>query len=196
MEADANQGTQCANPDEAMFPNAGAPLTPYTGYLLASALAQPNAQLSTLTTSSSDVLAFQSLLPNGKVAVMLISTNTSTSRKVTFGSSLTGYLTTQSYSAGDQNSAKSKIVPGSGSVAAIAGGVALPAESILVLKETTLKPSSMTLTGSASVKAGTKVTLNGKLTLNGVAAPAGGPVKAYRKLGSKTQATLTATTGA
>ena len=47
-----------------------------TGYLLASALAQPNAQLSTLTTSSSDVLAFQSVLPGGKVAVALINTNT------------------------------------------------------------------------------------------------------------------------
>ena len=194
MDTDANQGTECGNPDEAMFTNAGAPLTPYTGYVLASALAQPNAHLSTLTTSSSDVLAFQSVLPNGKVAVMLINSNTSTSRKVTVASSLTGYLATQSYSAGDQNAAKSKIVPGSSSVAAIAGGVTLPAESILVLKESSLKPSAMTLTGSATVKAGKKVTLSGKLTLNGAAAPAGVPVKVYRKLGSKTQATLTAKT--
>jgi len=196
MDTDANLGSTCANPDEAMFTNAGAPLTPYTGYLLASALAQPGAQLSTLTTSSSDALGFRSVLPNGKVAVLLINTNTSTARKVTFGSSLTGELATESYSAGNQNTAKSKIVPGWSSAAAIAGGVKLPAESILVLRETTLKPSSMTLTGSASVKAGTKATLKGKLTLNGAAAPAGVSVKVTRKVtaGKGTAATLTAKT--
>ena len=142
LDTDANLGATCANPDEGMFTNTGAPTSPYTGYLLASALAQPNAQLSSLTTSSSDVLAFQSVLPGGKVAVELVNTNTSASRKVTFGSSLTGALATQSYSAGDQNSTNSKIVGGTSTTAAVAGGVTLPAESILLLTERTLKRSS------------------------------------------------------
>jgi hypothetical protein len=177
-----------------MFTNAGAPLTPYTGYVLASALAQPNAQLSTLATSSSDVLGFQSLLPNGKSAVALINTSTSSSRKVTFASSLAGNLVTESYSAGNQNSTNSLIVTGTSTASAIAGGITLPAESITILKASTLKPSSMTLTGSASVKAGTKATFKGKLSLGGITVPAGVSVKVYRKLGSKTQATLTVKT--
>jgi hypothetical protein len=134
LDTDANLGTTCANPDEAMFTNAGTPLTPYTGYVLASALAQPNAQLSTLATSSSDVLGFQSLLPNGKSAVALINTSTSSSRKVTFASSLAGNLVTESYSAGNQNSTNSLIVTGTSTASAIAGGITLPAESITILK--------------------------------------------------------------
>jgi len=194
LDTDANLGTTCANPDEAMFTNAGGPLTPYTGYLLASVLAQPSAKLSTMATSSSDVLGFQSLLPNGKSAVALINTSTSSSRKVTFSSSLAGNLVTESYSAGNQNSTNSLIVSGTSTASAIAGGITLPAESITILKASTLKPSSMTLTGSASVKAGTKVTLKGKLSLGNITVPAGVSVKVYRKLGSKTQATLTAKT--
>ena len=145
LDTDANLGTTCANADEGMFTNQGAPTTPYYGYLLASALAQPNAQLKSLSTSSSDVLAFQSALPNGKVAVALINTNTSSSRTVTFNSALTAYLGTQTYSAGNQNSTNSKIVTGTSTTAAIAGGITLPAESIVVLTERTLKPSGMTL---------------------------------------------------
>jgi hypothetical protein len=164
ITTDANLGTKCGSPDEAMFTNAGAPNTPYTGYLLASALARPGASLSSLTTTSSDVLGFQSVLPNGKVAVLLINTNTSISRKVTFRSSLTGELATQSYSAAGQNAANSKIVPGWRSTAAIAGGVTLPAESILVLKETSLKPPSVKLALSAtSVKPGQAITVTATL---------------------------------
>jgi hypothetical protein len=164
MTTDANLGTTCGRPDEAMFTNAGAPTTPYTGYLLASALARPGASLSSLATSSSDVLAFQSVLPNGKVAVLLINTNTSISRKATFRSSLTGELATQRYSAGDQNAAKSKIVPGWTSAAVTAGGVTLPAESILVLRETTLKPPSLKLAlSAASVRRGQTITVTATL---------------------------------
>ena len=193
LDTNAN-GTSCSSPDEAMFTNAGTPTTPYTGYALASALAKPGAQLSTLTTSSRDVLGFQSLLPNGKTAVALINTNTSLSRKVTFGSSLGGNLVTESYSAGHQNATNSLVAPGTATTSAIAGGITLPAESITILQGSTLKPSSMSLTGSASAKAGTRVTLKGKLALDGIAVPAGVSVKVYRKLGSKTQATLTGKT--
>jgi hypothetical protein len=195
LDTDANRGTSCSNPDEAMFTNAGAPTTPYTGYLLASQLAKPGAQLSTLATSSSDVLGFQSLLPNGTSAVALINTNTSSAKKVTFGSSLTGNLVTESYSAGNQDAANGRIVMGTSTAAALSGGITLPAESITILKAAgALKPSSMTLAGSATVKAGTKVTLTGKLSLGGSTVPAGVPVKVYRKLGSKVQATLAART--
>jgi hypothetical protein len=198
LDTDANLGTTCAKADEGMFTNQGYPTTPYFGYLLASALAQPNAQLSSLSASSSDVLAFQSALPNGKTAVALINTNTSASRTVTFGSSLTGPLATQTYSAGNQNAANSNIVRGTTTTAAIAGGITLPAESIVVLTERTLKPSGLTLgrAGTGTFKAGTKVTLAGALTLNGAAAPAGVPVKVSRQIAGRTQATLTVKTAA
>ena len=186
----------CTDNAEAMFTSTGVPTTPYYGYLLASQLAQPNAQLSSLTTSDpADVLAFQSVLPNGQTAVALINTNTSTAETVTVGTSLTGGLSTESYSAGNQNAANTKTVSGTTTASAIAGGITLPAESIVVLK--TLKPSAMALAATASsYKAGTKVTLKGKLTLDGAAAPAGVTVKITRQLsGSKADsATLTAKT--
>ncbi len=197
LDTDANLGDTCANPDEGMFTNAGKPITPYVGYLLASALAQPNAELSSLTTSDpADVLAFQSVLPNGQVAVALINSDTSTSEKVTIGTSLAGNLTTENYSAGDQNEANTKIAGGTTTAGAIADGITLPAESILVLKS--YKPSAITV-GTASAgntfKAGTKVILKGKLTLGG-AAPAGVTVKIYRQMSGShaSSATITAKT--
>jgi hypothetical protein len=197
LDTSANLGGTCTNPDEGMFTNTGKPTTPYVGYLLASALARPSAQLSSLTTSdSADVLGFQSVLPNGQVAVALINTNTSAQKKVTVGTSLTGNLSTTSYSAGNQNATNTKTVAGTTTAVAVAGGVTLPAESILVLE--TPKPTAMTL-GTASAtntfKAGTKVTINGKLTLNGAPAPAGVPVTVTRKAsGNIAAATLTVKT--
>jgi hypothetical protein len=198
LDTDANLGNTCTNPDEGMFTNTGKPTTPYVGYLLASALARPGAQLSSLATSdAADVLGFQSVLPNGQVAVALINTNTSAAKKVTVGTSLAGNLSTVSYSAGNQNAANTKTVAGTTTAGAVAGGVTLPAESILVVESA--KPTAMTLgTTSASntFKAGTKVTVDGKLTLNGAAAPAGVPVLITRKAsGSTAAATLTAKTG-
>jgi hypothetical protein len=175
-------------PDEAMFTNPAKgtpqPLSPYTGYLLASQLAKPNAHLSSVTTSNAQVLEFQSVLPNGQTAVALINTNTSDAERVTVGT-LTGGLTTQTYSAGNQNAANTKIVNGTTTASAVAGGVTLPRESIVVLK--TLKPSAMALTATAaSYKAGTKVTLKGKLTLTGAVVPAGVTVRITRvRSGSK-----------
>ena len=174
------------------------PLSPYYGYLLASKLAQPGAQLSSLSTSSSDVLEFQSVLPGGKVAVALINTNTSSSKTVTASPSLSPYLTMQTYSAGSQNLANSNIVTTPTSTAAIARGITLPAESIVVLTERDPKPSGMTMgsPGASTFRAGTRVTLTGDLTLNGAAAPAGVPVKVARRLAGRTQATLTVKTAA
>jgi hypothetical protein len=191
-----NKGNACNTQDEAMFTGTGVPTSMYYGYKLAAALAQPMAQLSTLTTSdNADVLAFQSVLPGGQVVVALINTNTSGAKKVSFGSSLSGYLATQSYAAAGQNAANNTIVTGQTTANAVAGGVTLPAESILILKE--LKPAAITLGGaSKSVKAGTKVTLTGKLTLNGATAPAGVSVQVRREVSGKTQATLKVKTAA
>jgi hypothetical protein len=202
LETGTNTGSVCNQPDEAMFTGNGTPDTMYTGYLLASQLAQPNAQLSSLTTSNPGVLAFQSVLPAGQVAVALINTVTSTSERVTVNTSLTGNLSTESYSAGDQNAVTAtspppaKIVDGTATAGAIAGGITLPPESILVLK--TQEPSKVTLGAAATVKAGTNVTLRGTLTVNGAAAPAGTPVKIYRRVSgsSVNSATLSAKTTA
>jgi len=138
MNGFGNTGPTCIHPDGAMFTSAAkpAPETPYVGYLLASALAQPGAELKPLTTSNpSEVLAFQSVLPNGKAVVALINSNTSSSERVTFSSSLAGTkLQTVSYSAGNQNAANTKTVGGMTTLAAVKAGVTLRAESMLVLK--------------------------------------------------------------
>ena len=202
MDTDTNlhyNGTNCQQ-DEAMFSNPAKntplPLTPYVGYLMASALAKPGAQLSALT-QQGDVLGFQSVLPNGQVADAFINTSTSKAETVNVPGQLTGFLSKQTYSAGNQNASNTRIVTGSTIAAAIAGGLNLPAESITVLQ--TVKPSAITVGTSNSKNtftAGTKLTVKGKLTLNGVAAPAGVPVKITRKVtsGKGTNATLTGKT--
>jgi hypothetical protein len=194
--------TADCKPDEAMFTNPASgtpqPLSPYSGYLLASQLAQPNATLGALTTSApSQVLAFESQLPNGQIAVALINTNTTVNEHITAPTALTGTLATETYSAGNQNAAHTKIVAGTMTATAFNGGITLPKESIVVLK--TLRPSAMALTATASsYKAGTRVTLKGKLTINGGATPAGVTVKITRVRSGKPAdaATLTAKTAA
>ena len=205
MDTNTNQnynGTNC-QADEAMFSNPAnpaksnpQPLTPYVGYLLASALAKPGAQISALA-QQGNVLGFQSLLPNGQVAVAFINTSTSAAATVSVSSPLTGFLSKQTYSAANQNSSNTRIVTGSTTAAAIAGGLNLPAYSITVLQ--TVKPSAITVGTSSSkntFKAGTKLAVKGKLTLNGAAAPAGVSVKITRNVnsGKGTSATLTAKT--
>ncbi|TVZ01916.1 hypothetical protein EAS64_31245 [Trebonia kvetii] len=194
-------GTNC-KADEAMFSNPAnpakanpQPLTPYVGYLMASALAKPGSQLSTLT-QQGDVLGFQSV-SSGHVAVAFINTSTSAAETVNIPAALTGPLSKQSYSAGNQNSSNTRIVTSATTASAIAGGLKLPAESITVLQ--TIKPSAITVGTSSSsntFKAGTKLAIKGKLTLNNVAAPAGVSVKITRKVtsGKGTNATLTAKT--
>ncbi len=199
LDTDANKTSTCANPDEGMFTNAGAPDTAYTGYLLASQLAQPSATLSALATSNpAQVLGYQSTLSSGHVVVALINTNTATAEKVTVPSSLTGNLSTTTYSAANQNATNSKTVTGTTTAATLTSGITLPAESVTIIKEG-LKPSAMTMAATAkSYKAGAKVTIKGKLTLNGVAAPKGVAVKIYRRAAGSTtnSATLTAKVGA
>jgi hypothetical protein len=192
---DANQSL-CLQPDEGMFTSNGTPDYAYQGYLLAGQLAQPNAELSSLASSNSSVLAFQSVLPDGQVAVALMNTNTSTAEKVQVGTALSGNLSKESFVPASTTAASTKIVDGTTSASAVASGVTLAPESIVVLKS--YRPSTITLTTGASVtfKAGTRVHLTGKLTLNGAAAPAGVTVKIYRRVAgsSANSATLTAKT--
>ena len=134
-----NKSSRCVSPDAGFFTSSAPPATepPYYGYLLASLLAKPHALLSTLVTSDpSDVLAFQSALPDGRHAVALININTRSARTVTFPASdaLSGTLRTWSYSAGKQNPTNSAIVTGTISAGTIAHGITLPAESITILK--------------------------------------------------------------
>jgi hypothetical protein len=134
-----NTGASCTSPDYGMFTSASPPVpeTPYYGYLLASVLARPGALLAALGTSDpADVLAFQSRLPGGQEAVALLNTSTSSARTVTFRSGLprSGQLGTWTYSAGNQNAADSNIVQGTASASAIAHGVTLPPESMVILK--------------------------------------------------------------
>jgi hypothetical protein len=197
VDTGENPGSACTLPEEAMFTGNGTPDSVYYGYLLASQLAQPNAQLSALTTSNGQVLGFQSVLPDGRTAVELINTNTSSSEKVTASTSLTGSLSTQSLFPTNLKAVDSDIVTGTTTAAAFAGGVTLPAESILVLKGQL--PTKLTLGAAANtLKPGAKVTLSGTLTRNGATAPVGTAVKVYRRVSgsSVNSATLTATTGA
>ena len=198
LDTTANMGATCAAPDEGMFTNSGKPDTTYVGYLLASALAKPGARLSPLTTSDpADVLGFRSVLPNGQVAVALINTSTSAAEKVTAGMSLAGNLSTVSYSAGNQNAANTKTVAGTATASSITGGVTLPRESILVLESA--RPAAITVgttSPSNTFKAGTKVTVKGRLTLDGAPAPAGVAVAISRQAsgGHTRSVTLTART--
>jgi hypothetical protein len=134
-----NTGTSCTSPDYGMFTSASPPVpeTPYYGYVLASVLARPGALLAAIGTSDlAEVLAFQSRLPGGQEAVALLNTSTSSARTVTFRSSLprSGQLQTWTYSAGNQNAANSNIVQGTASASAIAHGVTLPPESMVIVR--------------------------------------------------------------
>jgi hypothetical protein len=129
-----NTTTHCVKPDYGLFTSSSPPAiqTPYYGYLLASVLARPYARLGTLDTSApASVLAFQSLLSDGKHAVAFINTDTQSARTMTFhpSTTLSGTLRTWSYGAG-----KPTVVTGTMPAASVANGITLPAESITVLE--------------------------------------------------------------
>jgi hypothetical protein len=135
----ANTGASCANPGSGLFNAAGQPTaeTPYFGYLLASKLAQPGAQLTFLTTSDpADVLAYQSALPDGRHAVAFINLNPGAAASVTFPavSGLAGTLNYWSYSPRAQNATRSTVQTGTAPALSVAGHVGLPPESVTVLE--------------------------------------------------------------
>jgi hypothetical protein len=131
MNNDGNTTSRCVNPDYGLFTSSSPPATetPYYGYLLASVLARPHALLGTLPTSDpSDVLGFQSALPDGRHAVAFINISTRSAATVTFqpSAALSGTLRTWRY--------KNGLVTGTTSAASVANGIRLPAESITVLE--------------------------------------------------------------
>ena len=82
-ESDGNNSFgRCRNPDFSMFDLTGYPLPPYKGFLLASKLAQPHAQLSMVDTGNSHVLAYRATLSNGSKAEALININAGGSENV------------------------------------------------------------------------------------------------------------------
>jgi hypothetical protein len=135
----ANTGASCANPGSGLFNAAARPTaeTPYYGYLLASRLAQPGAQLKFLATSDqADVLAYQSWLPDGRHAAAFINLNPGAAATVTFPavSGLAGPLDYWSYSAGAQNATRSAVETGTTPAMSVAGHIGLPPESVTVLE--------------------------------------------------------------
>jgi hypothetical protein len=141
MSGFGNTGKTCSKADEGMFTSSNKPIqeSPYLGYMLAGALTAPGAKLTTLSLTpaadSSSVLAFQSVLKNGKSDVLLINTSTSASTSVKFRSSLSGKLTKVLYAGGNQNSFGTKSTTATTTAAAVAKGIVLPAESITLLKD-------------------------------------------------------------
>jgi hypothetical protein len=136
LDNDGNSGTSCTKPDFGLFTSGAKPATetPYYGYLLASQLARPGAELGFLNTSDpAEVLAYQSALPGGKDVVAFINLDTATARAVRFSrpTGLTGTLRFLTYSADAQNATQSNVVKGTTSPAST---VTLPAESITVLE--------------------------------------------------------------
>jgi hypothetical protein len=134
----SNTDATCENPDEGMFVGSTTlvPDSFYAGYLLISSLVKAGAELSTLATSDpTDVLAYQSVLPDGKTAIAFINTNTADAEQVSFSSALSGDLSEQTYSAADQNASDTYLVPSTTTAASLANGITLPAESIIVLTE-------------------------------------------------------------
>jgi hypothetical protein len=133
-----NTGSTCTNADFGMFTSSStpAPETSYYGYVLASKLAGPGAQLKVLSTSSRTALGFSSTLASGRHAVAFLNLSTTASQKVTYTapSGLSGAVQSSSYSAGNQNSSNSLIASGSTSVSSGVNSVTLPPESITVLQ--------------------------------------------------------------
>ena len=140
MNGYGNTGTTCSHPDEGMFTSSNKPIeeSPYLGYLFTGNLTQPGAKLTALSLPSglsSSVLAFQSVLRNGKTAVLLINTSTSKKQTVSFRSSLAGKLTKVSYTGANQNSFGTRTTTAAATAPAVSRGLVLPAESMTLLKE-------------------------------------------------------------
>jgi hypothetical protein len=135
----ANTGPTCVNPGTGLFTSAAAPTpeTPYCGYLLASKLARPGANLRFLATDDpDDVLAYQSALADGSHAVAFINLDDSAAKTVTVRpvEGLAGRLSESTYSAGAQNATNSHITTGTTDASTLANGITLPPESITILE--------------------------------------------------------------
>ncbi len=135
----SNSRSACANPGSGLFSSSSPPIeeTPYTGYLLASMLAQPRAMLGKMVTSDpSNVLAFQAALANGKHAMAFINVHTRAAERITFQPEigLSGTLKTWTYGAANQNSENSRIITRAVPATTFARSVSLPADSIVIVE--------------------------------------------------------------
>jgi hypothetical protein len=82
-ESDGNNSYgRCRNRDFSMFDLTGYPLPPYSGFLLASKLAQPHAVLSIINTGNSHVLAYHSTLSDGRQAEAFMNISAGSSERV------------------------------------------------------------------------------------------------------------------
>jgi hypothetical protein len=128
QQADAQNNGSPVNPTYSLFDNEGKPQTPYWGWLLASKLAQPGAQLSIDTANqNSAILAFRSTLANGHQAEAYINLSTTASESPTAAPGfLPGPLTMWQYSNQDPTIVKqtSKTLT----------SVTVPPESVTVLE--------------------------------------------------------------
>jgi hypothetical protein len=121
-----NTDGRCHNRDFGMFDRTGYPEPPYLGFLLASKLAQPHAQLSIIDTGNDDVLAFHSTLANGDQAEAFININAGESEWVRGKEIGGGTLTRLQFSRSD-----ARIVQTQVSSSAVKG-ITLPRDSVTV----------------------------------------------------------------
>lgn len=77
-----NSNGHCVNNDFAMFDGTGTPQPPYTGYLLASKLAQPHAVLQQVPTGNEYLLEFHAQLRGGHQSVAYINLSPTATYKV------------------------------------------------------------------------------------------------------------------
>jgi hypothetical protein len=121
-----NANGRCRNSEFSMFDLTGYPLPPYTGFLLASKLAQPHAQLSIVDTGNDDVLAYHSTLANGQQAEAFININAGQSEWASGTAIGGGTLTRLQYRDGRSTIAETQ-VPSSA-----VEGITLPRDSVTV----------------------------------------------------------------
>ncbi len=121
-----NANGRCRKPDFSMFDRTGYPLPPYTGFLLASKLAQPHALLSIVSTGKDDVLAYHSTLANGHQAEAFININAGRSENVSGAVMGGGPLTRLQYR-GSRPAIVQAQVPSSA-----VKGITLPRDSVTV----------------------------------------------------------------
>ena len=119
--------------------NKPVPESPYIGYLLAgtwpSRARSSRGSPVTPAADSSSVLAFQSVLTNGKSDVLLINTSTSARPRSSSGRRWRASSAKVLYAGGNQNSFGTRSTTSTTTAAAVAKGIVLPAESITLLKD-------------------------------------------------------------
>lgn len=121
-----NADGRCDNRDFGMFDRTGYRLPPYTGFLLASKLAQPHARLSIVDTGNDHVLAYRSTLDDGRQAEAFININAGGSEWVRGPDIGGGTLTRLQYRSGRAEIVQAQVSSWS------VKGITLPKDSVTV----------------------------------------------------------------